>query len=187
MAFLHRRDGRLRRLKTQRGFTLLEIFAAVTVLAIVVGFAMPMFGDVIRNTNVSNHTNDLVTALSTARSEAVRRGRPVAVMSANPGADWSGGWQVAADTNNDGTFDEVISTAPALDAQYHVYGKNMAGADDRIVFNINGALTTGGFDLNVCFPSGDASKSRRIRVRASGNVSSHKNTTGSPASACPST
>lgn len=190
MAFLHRRDGRLRRPKTQRGFTLLEIFVAIAILAIVVGFAIPMFGDVIRNTAVSNQTNDLVTALSTARSEAVRRGMQVAVVSVGGGSDWSGGWQVVADTNRDGNFaapDEIISTAPALGAQYHVYAKNAAGGDDRIVFNINGALATTGFDMNVCFPSGEADKSRRIRVRASGAVSSHKNTTGSPAAACPST
>jgi type IV fimbrial biogenesis protein FimT len=190
MAFLYRRDGSLRGLKTQRGFSLLELFVAIAILAIVVGFAMPMFRDVIRNTTVSNETNDLVTALSMARSEAVRRGTRVAVVANN--GDWNTGWSVIADSNRSNTFtgaDEVISAAPALNTGYLVSAKNggPGGDDGEIVFTMNGALLTSGFDMNVCFPTGDATKSRRIRVRGSGSVSSHKNTTGSPASACPST
>lgn len=190
MAFLYRRDRRLRGLKAERGFTIIELFVAMLVLAIALGFAMPMFRDVIRNTAVSNQANDLVTSLATARSEAVRRGLQVAVISVSGGADWSTGWQVIADTDRNGTFagaDDIISTSPPLASQYHVYARSTGGvgADSQVVFAINGALTNAGFDINVCFPSGDATKSRRIRVRASGSASSHKNTTGSTATACP--
>ncbi|MBL8296853.1 MAG: GspH/FimT family pseudopilin [Rhodanobacteraceae bacterium] len=197
MAFLYRRNRSLHGRKTERGFTLLEIFIAVVILAILVGLAMPMFRDVIRNTNVSNQTNDLVTALSIARSEAVRRGVRVAVVSDSGASDWSSGWRVIADRNGDGVYelnpaaapgaDEVISRTAATGAQYRVYAKAAAGADNRIVFNANGALATTGFDINICYPTGDASKSRRVRVRASGSVSSHKNTSGSSATACTST
>lgn len=191
MRFLYRRDGSLRGPKTERGFTLLEIFITMAVLAIMVSLAMPLFRDVIRNANVSGETNDLVTALSTARAEAVRRGTRVAVI-ANSGAtatEWTTGWRVVADSDRDGSFsgaDEVVSTAPALATTYRIYGKNAAaGADGQVTFLMNGALASTGFDMNVCFPGGDAAKSRRIRVRASGNVSSHKNTAGSSATTCP--
>lgn len=190
MAFLYGRDRRLRGLKAERGFTIIELFVAMLVLAIALGLSMPLFRDVIRNTAVSNQANDLVTSLATARSEAVRRGLQVAVRAVSDSADWSSGWQVIADTNRDGNFagtDDVISTSPALASQYHVFARSTggAGADGRVVFAMNGALTNAGFDLNVCFPSGDATKSRRVRVRASGSASSHKNTTGSSATACP--
>jgi type IV fimbrial biogenesis protein FimT len=189
MAFLYRRDRRLRGLKAERGFTLIEVVIVMSILAISIGIALPSFRGVLRNTNVSNQTNDLVTALATARSEAVRRGRQVAVMSNSGGADWSSGWQIMADSTGDGTFaapDEVVSASPPLDGQYHVFAKNGgAGGDGRIVFNINGGLSSAGFDMNVCYPTGDATKSRRIRVRVSGSVSSQKNTSGSPATACP--
>ncbi len=189
MAFLYRRDRSLRGLKAERGFTLLELFISMAILAILVGLALPSFRSTIRNTNVSNYTNDLVTSLATARSEAVRRGRPVAVVSASNTADWSTGWQVIADTTGEGNFDaadELISTTEALDTQYKVFANNTgAGGSGRVVFNINGALASSGFDMNVCFPTGEAAKSRRVRVRASGSASSHKNTTGSSALACP--
>lgn len=190
MAFLQVRDRRLCGLKAERGFSIIELFVAMLVLAITLALATPMLRDIIRNTAVSGQTNDLVTSLATARSESVRRGLQVAVRSVSGGADWSSGWQVVADTNRDGSFggtDEVISASPALASQYHVFARSTGGAgvDDRIVFAMNGALTNTGFDINVCFPSGDAAKSRRIRVRASGSASAHKNTTGSAATACP--
>lgn len=188
MAFLYRRNASPRGPAAERGFSLLEIVVTLAILAIGAALAMPMFRDVIRSTAVSNSTNDLVTALSSARSESIRRGVQVAVRSTSGGADWSTGWSVIADSDRSGTFtvaDEVVSTYPALANQYRVYAKNAgAGGDGIVVFNMNGGLTSGGYDLNVCFPSNDSSKSRRIRVRASGNVSSHKNTAGSPAAAC---
>lgn len=171
-----------------RGFSLLEIFVALAILAIGAGLALPMFRDVIRNTAVSNSTNDLVTAFSTARSESIRRGLQVSVVSASGTADWSTGWRVVADSDRSGTItgtDEVVATFPGLAAQYRVYAKNAgAGGDGIVTFNMNGGLASGGYDLNVCFPSSDSSKSRRVRIRASGNVSSHMNTAGSPATAC---
>lgn len=186
MAFLYRRDRSLRGLKIERGFTLLEIFITMAVLAILVSFATPMFRDVIRNSTVSGETNDLITALSTARAEAVRRGTQVAVISNAAGSEWTSGWSVVADSDRNGSFDEVITTSPALNPTYRIYANETGGGvDNQIVFLMNGALSTAGFDLNVCFPGGDAAKSRRIRVRASGNVSSHKNTAGSSATTCP--
>lgn len=190
MAFLYGRDRRLRGLKAERGFTLLEIFIALAILAIGVGVALPSFRNVIRSTSVSNQTNDLITSLSTARAEAVRRGMQVAVVAVSNGSNWTTGWQVIADTDRDGFFvagtDDVVSTSPALDPQYGVYVRSTGGGtDSQVIFAINGALTNTGFDMNVCYPTGEATKSRRIRVRASGASSSHKDTTGSAAAACP--
>lgn len=179
----------LRRRRAERGFSLIELVIALAVVGVSISIAMPMFRSVIRNTAVSNNTNDLVTSLASARSEAVRRGMQVGVIANSGSADWSTGWQVIADTNRDGVFtaaDEVVSASPALANQYRVYARNAgAGGDARVVFNLNGSLVTAGFDMNVCFPTGDRTKSRRIRVRASGNVSAHRDTTGSTATACP--
>ncbi|WP_257386719.1 GspH/FimT family pseudopilin [Tahibacter caeni] len=188
MTFLQRRGGPPGGLRSELGFSLIELVITLAVLSIGLAVALPMFRSVIRNTAVSGQTNDLVTALAMARSEAVRRGLQVAVVAASGGSDWSSGWRVVADDNRDGSFagaDEVIQQGPALDPQYHIFARNIAGGSDaNIVFNINGAAASA-FDINVCYPTGEAIKSRRIQVRASGNVSSFKGTSGSAATTCP--
>ena len=63
----------------QRGFTLLELMITVAVLAILLSLGVPSFAETIRNNRVAAQTNELVTALSLARSEASKRGMPVSV------------------------------------------------------------------------------------------------------------
>lgn len=91
----------------QRGFNLLELMAAITVLGIVLAVGVPSFTQMLRNNNVVANTNELVVALSAARSEAVRRGLPVAVCArTGPTADvcrtgtannWGDGWLIFTD------------------------------------------------------------------------------------------
>lgn len=91
------------------GFTLLELMIAVTVLAIGMSIAVPSFTDIIRRNRLTTQTNNLMSALAIARSEAVKRGTSVTVCPANaltgPGADqcsgvdnWAqNGWIVFSD------------------------------------------------------------------------------------------
>jgi type IV fimbrial biogenesis protein FimT len=91
----------------QRGFNLLELMAAVAVLGVLLAVGVPSFTQMLRNNNVVANTNELVVALSTARSEAVRRGLPVAVCArSGPTSDacrtgtannWGDGWLVFTD------------------------------------------------------------------------------------------
>jgi type IV fimbrial biogenesis protein FimT len=101
----------------QRGFNLLELMAAITVLGILLGIGVPSFTQMVRNNRVVASTNELVVALSSARSEAVRRGLPIAVCSrTGPTTDvcasgtannWRNGWLV---------YTDAIGTAGTIDA-----------------------------------------------------------------------
>lgn len=51
----------------------------ITVLAIVMGLAIPSFTETIRRNRLTAQTNGLISALALARSEAVKRGTPVTV------------------------------------------------------------------------------------------------------------
>lgn len=85
-----------------RGFTVLELMITVAVLAILLGMAVPAYRDTIRNNQIAASSAALVTALSLARNEAMKRGRRVSVCAANAnvcaaGTNWSNGWIVFVD------------------------------------------------------------------------------------------
>jgi type IV fimbrial biogenesis protein FimT len=91
----------------QYGFNLLELMVAVAVLAILLSIGVPSFSQMVRDNRVVANTNELVVALSVARSEAVKRGAPTAVCArtgpttdvcrTGGSNDWSSGWLVFTD------------------------------------------------------------------------------------------
>ena len=126
------------RIKIIRGFTLIELMVTILVLGIFMAIAMPDFTAVIENDSITNMSNDLITSLNMARSEAIKRDVPVSVCAtadntySSCGANWDLGWIVfvnptggsvlsntaaapllrtIAVTNQNAT----ISTAPAVD------------------------------------------------------------------------
>lgn len=87
-----------------RGFTLLELMTALTVLAVLLGLAVPSFREVSRNNRVTAAQNDLVTAFTYARSEALRLSQPVSVCASADAAtcsgavSWATGWIAFVDS-----------------------------------------------------------------------------------------
>lgn len=106
-----------------RGFTLLELLTALAVAAIILAFGVPNFMDVVRNSRAAAGANELVTALSIARSEAAKRGARVTVCASDDAAtcdgSWEDGWIVIADAAATDDADPVVgdvlrvSSAPA--------------------------------------------------------------------------
>lgn len=100
------------------GFSLIEILVTLSVLAILLALAAPSLQSLVRNNRLTGLTNDLVSALNFARSEAVKRGGRITVCkSANSGAaapgcsttaSWRDGWLVFVDTSGTvGIFDST--------------------------------------------------------------------------------
>ncbi len=101
-----------------RGFTLVELMVTVAVLAIVLGLGVPLFQDFVSRNRLVATTNELVSAMALARSEAVKRAARVTVAS----ADWTDGWQVFVDT---GTVGDASG-----DTVLRVHQPNANGAPD---------------------------------------------------------
>jgi type IV fimbrial biogenesis protein FimT len=128
------------------GFTLIELIVTVALAAILLTIGVPSFQEMMRNNRAATHTNEMLTALNFARSEAVKRGRDVLLCpSTDPanwcvGTDWSGGWIVFADLNNNGAADagEILRVWEALSGNptftgpatmgYQPTGEGVAGA-----------------------------------------------------------
>ena len=119
-------------MRTSRGFTLVEIFVSITVLAILVSLAAPMYESVSASNRERSAAYSLVAALSLARSEAVKRNTAVSV--APLGTGWQDGWEV----ETGGTTLSMNEPAPNL-----VLSGPLAG----VSYQPNGRLATPGFIL----------------------------------------
>lgn len=84
----------------QPGFTIIELMVTLLVLSILVASAVPSFRELTRSNRVVAAQNDLVTAMSVARSEAVKQSRAVTVCASADSAtcsgntNWATGWIV---------------------------------------------------------------------------------------------
>ena len=61
----------------QRGFSLVELMVAMTILVVLMLAAMPSLGTWLDNTHIRNQADSLMTGLQTARGEAVRTNQNV--------------------------------------------------------------------------------------------------------------
>lgn len=99
-----------------KGFTLIELLIAIAIVAILLALALPSFQSTIRSNRLATSTNQLTSAFSLARSEAIRNTRGAGVCGSTNGAscanvtDWSSGWLVWSDTNDTGTFEAGTDT-----------------------------------------------------------------------------
>jgi len=166
-----------------KGFTLIELLITLAIAAILGTLAAPSFMELIRSNRISAQANDLINALSLARSEAIRRGQPVCMKRISTTAnDWSKGWQIFSDPNaNRTSATTVCSTTGATFIQSHdaLTGDanltSSANFDSYIRFNAMGVATnstdvgvSGSFSL--CRRDGNSAKSKLINISITGLV-----------------
>lgn len=89
----------------------------LSIAAILLAVAAPSFRSFVRNAELRTASNDLMVALTLARSEAVKRGWPVTVCKSSDATDdepdcdssatWQDGWVIFVNLNGDGDDDEA--------------------------------------------------------------------------------
>jgi type IV fimbrial biogenesis protein FimT len=100
------------------GFTVVELMVVVAIVAILAAIALPNFSSSMRSSRVTSQTNDFLTAINLARTEAVARSRSVTICAADTtagtpascGTDWSQGWVVIVDTATGASLPDAITT-----------------------------------------------------------------------------
>jgi type IV fimbrial biogenesis protein FimT len=103
----------LRSSAATRGFTFVEMMVTIAIVAIMMALAAPAMHQFVTQKAVSSSSDELVSALRFARSEALKRSSPVTVCAGNGkvtdadaacSTDWKQGWIVFADRDSDGKF-----------------------------------------------------------------------------------
>ena len=72
-----------------RGFTIIEMMIAVSIVALLVALALPNFSAWMQNVQVRNSAESILNGLQVARATAVKRNTPVEfVLPSLPASDW---------------------------------------------------------------------------------------------------
>lgn len=93
------------------GFTLLELMITVVIVVVLLAIVAPAMREILLNNRQATDHNEMLTSLTLARAEAVKRGvrTRVCISDATPDCDsaatrWEDGWIVLADIDADGTI-----------------------------------------------------------------------------------
>lgn len=101
--------------RTTTGLTLVELMVTLAVLAILAAVGVPSMQDMIRTNQVASQSNELISLLAFARSEAIRRGTAVdAELERAGGAAWTARIFVVDDDGNETVLRQVANERTAL-------------------------------------------------------------------------
>lgn len=190
MAQFNRQSGSVQARKKQSGFSLVELMVTLVILAILLATGLPAMRSFLTNNKVSNISNEFLSAINYARSEAIsRNGRVIICKSAVPvnppvnfvpscstsGSDWENGWiifqDVASGSTYNGTYDNgtdvLLRVRNPIDGNYTIGSNNNRRS---FTFNSTGLASVANSTTMTIAPveGGASSSSRAICIDSTG-------------------
>lgn len=152
----------------EKGVALVEVIVVICLMAILMTIGVPNFQTIIVSNRLTLQANTMLSALSFARSEAIKRNR--LVVFTKTAADWAEGWTIFVDINANKSLD--VDQEPELqryEAIWSGYSINRVGFSNAgVIYRPDGRTTTiGHFD--ICSPVSNADF-REIIIADTGRV-----------------
>ena len=96
-----------------RGFTMIQLMIALTIVAILTGVAIPSYKYITNTSRIAGEINNLLGDMQYARFQAIKQGQTITICSSTTGTSctgvsgttWNTGWIVFDDANGNGTVD----------------------------------------------------------------------------------
>ena len=114
-------------IRCPRGFTVVEMVMVLVVIGVLVTLAGPAFRDFIIQQNIRNTAFELMSDLTYARSEAVKRNASVTVSKVGSGTWGAGGWKVVAGATtlrqHSAVSGNVTLTMPSSSIDFNLNGR----------------------------------------------------------------
>jgi type IV fimbrial biogenesis protein FimT len=162
--------------KSTAGFTLIETMVTVAVIAITASMFVPAMQTFVANNRLISVANGLVSDLSLARSEAIRRAATVTVCQSTSGTGcnnsaWTSGWIVFVDVNGSGsvdTGDTILKISRGTSNTLATVAQGGFSTAGYVQFNSSGESNSGTGTFTVCQSKYNT---QQITVSGTGRVS----------------
>lgn len=177
--------------KQNSGFTLIEMIVTVSIVSILASIAAPNFRTMLENNRTTAGTNEFVSALLLARSEALKRRNNISICTSidqttcagNGTTDYSQGWivfqdcdgngekDINVDCDNDGLLNDnevVLKAQLALKQLNIVKTGGVVGNEDFFSYTFAGRSAANSF--NVSRKGTTSPILKQIRVDRTGRV-----------------
>ena len=138
------------------GFTLIELMITLAVVGILLAVGVPSLKTFMQGNQLVATSNELLSALHVARSEAIKLNKRVMICESKNGTsctnpatgNWRNGWIVFVDANDDGIVASLLCTNTTTDCLLRAHE---AIADNQL--SVSGSYTGGGPISSFTFTS----------------------------------
>lgn len=163
-------------IKGIKGFTIIELMLVVSVIGILIAVGLPSLQDTVNRISTNTQAKTLVSSLSFARSEAIKRGSVVSICASSDGTDcaadaWGDGWAVFIDNNGDAdgaagsidVGDQILRVYQGLGSNSLVFDADIQQFDPR-GFGTNAGVRT----FLLCPEDDNAANAQSVEISLTG-------------------
>jgi len=161
--------------KFLQGFTLIELLVVIAIIGITLAVAIPSFQAMIASNRLTTTTNNLVSALQLAKSEAIKSNRLV-IVSTGTSSNWASGWFIFADKSQNNTqatdgTEPTIGSFEALNTGFTIKPAGVAtnySGNSMVIYRPDGRINADVI-FYFCSPVNTADF-RKLVIQSTGRV-----------------